>query len=71
MTEIDLLGKGDIFGEIGCMTNLNRTCTVITKETCLFYTFNLKAIETLKHDFPCIYDKIYNNISNYDDENIT
>ena len=27
---IDRLSKGDIFGEIGLLTNLKRTCTVIT-----------------------------------------
>ena len=41
---INILYQGDIFGEIGVLTNLNRTCTVKTRETCVFQTLNKDAM---------------------------
>ena len=35
---IKRLYDGHVFGEIGAITNLRRTCTVITYETCVFLT---------------------------------
>lgn len=36
MTRIDNLSKGDIFGEIGLLTSLNRTASIKSTEGCLF-----------------------------------
>jgi hypothetical protein len=30
------LTTGDLFGEIGVLTNLRRTCTIETKDNCIF-----------------------------------
>ena len=36
LLKIDVLSAGTLFGEIGVLTKLRRTTTVIAKETCLF-----------------------------------
>lgn len=36
MVKIDILSKGDIFGEIGLLTTLNRTASIKSTEGCLF-----------------------------------
>lgn len=33
---IQILNKEEYFGEIGVLTNMKRTCSIVTKETCLF-----------------------------------
>ena len=45
--KIDILTKGDLFGEIATLSNLRRTCSVTTIESCVFQTiskFNMDRI---------------------------
>ena len=46
-TKIDQIYTGDIFGEIGLLTNLSRTSTVISDENCLVLTFDKSGLNYL------------------------
>jgi len=70
MTKINILSKDDFFGEISLLTNFNRTCTVISSESCLLQTLNKKAIDKILEEFPSIHDKILENIASYNDHDM-
>ena len=67
---IGKLVKGDLFGEIGLLTNLRRTSTVITNESCLANRLDEFALEKIKKKFPSIFMKIYENMYSYLDEDM-
>ena len=67
---IGLLKKGDMFGEIGLITNLRRTSSVITNESCLANRLDQEAMMKIKQEFPSIYGKIYENMYSYLDEDM-
>ena len=60
-----------MFGEIAALTNLKRTCTVVTRESCVFQTLSQKSMASILHKFPSIFDKVFNNMRTYADENMT
>ena len=66
---IDELQKGDLFGEIGLLTKLRRTCTVVTKDLCLMMTLTSEGMKNIEGDFPSIFDNISNNMTKYNDKN--
>ena len=55
---IDKLIKGDMFGEIGLITSLRRTCTVITSDSSLMMTMTNEGMKKIKVQFPSIFDSI-------------
>lgn len=65
---IDILEAGNIFGEIGVLTKLRRTTTVIARETCVFQTLNLDALILIEKKFPSIFHKMKDSMSDYQDE---
>ena len=65
------LGKGEVFGEIAMLTELKRTCSIVTYETCLFQMLSRDDIEHVKQKYPSLYDRIYDSmLSKYNDEDM-
>ena len=62
VTPITILSDGDIFGEIGMLTNLRRTCSVVTQDTCVFQTLSSESMQEIKEMFPSIFERIYGNV---------
>lgn len=71
VTPITILSDGDIFGEIGMLTNLRRTCSVVTQDTCVFQTLSSESMQEIKEMFPSIFERIYGNMFSYNDEDMT
>jgi CRP-like cAMP-binding protein len=71
LTSIDILESGEIFGEIGVLTNMVRTASVHTLSICLFTTLNIEDVQKIKKKFPLIFNKLYSNMQNYIDEDMT
>ena len=44
---INILEKGEIFGEISCMTKLERTCTIVTKENTMVHYLEREDLEVI------------------------
>ena len=55
---IDKLHKGDMFGEIGWLTKLRRTCTVMTSDSSLFLSLDREGMSSIQGEFPSIYNSI-------------
>lgn len=70
VTDVTILSDGDIFGEIGMLTNLRRTCSVITQDTCVFQTLSKDSMNEIKEMFPSIFEHIYGNMFSYNDEDM-
>lgn len=66
---IDVLTKGDLFGEIGVLTNLKRTASIISEDTCMFNSLSKKNLEKIMQAYPSTLDFVKENISEYNDEN--
>ena len=64
---IDKLIKGDMFGEIGLLTQLRRTCTVITGDSSLLMCMYTDGIKKIKNQFPSIFNSIQSNMDRYFD----
>jgi CRP-like cAMP-binding protein len=64
---IDKLHKGDMFGEIGLLTSIRRTCTVETTDSCLMIKLNEDGLKNIQKNFPSISENITDSISNYFD----
>ena len=65
---IDILSSGTIFGEIGVLTKLRRTTTVIARETCIFQTLHYETVNLIKQKYPEIFNRMYEGMANYEDE---
>ena len=59
---INFLEKGEIFGEISCMTKLERTCTIVTKENTLVHCLKREDLDVIQEMFPKIYNSIYDKM---------
>lgn len=70
-TSIDILIKGDMFGELAALTNSKRTCTVATRECCIFQTLSRDSMDLIGNKYPSIFDNIVKNMQFYADENMT
>jgi CRP-like cAMP-binding protein len=44
---IDTLYKGDTFGEIGLLTKLRRSATIITLENCMMFEIDQPALSNI------------------------
>lgn len=71
LNNIDILSAGELFGEIGVLTNMVRTASVITRKICHFNTLDREAVQVVKKSFPSIFYKLYQNMQNYRDEDMT
>ena len=69
-TRINVLYKGEIFGEISCMTKLERTCTIVTKENTMVHCLNREGLDVIQEMYPKIYDSIYDKMICYEDEDM-
>ena len=56
-----------MFGEIGLMTSIRRTCSVITTDNCLMVKLCEDGLSKIKDKFPSIFENIQDSISNYFD----
>ena len=68
---IDILISGDMFGEVAALTNSKRTCSVVTREDCVFQTLSKESMDDIGNKYPSIFDKIMKNMQFYADENMT
>lgn len=64
------LNEGEIFGEIGVLTQMKRTCFVKTNSTCIFQTLTRRSLIDIANKFPSLYQRIYNNMNQYYDEDM-
>lgn len=69
--KIDILTKGDLFGEIATLSNLRRTCSVTTRENCVFQTVSKFNMDRIQKKFPSIFSNITGEMLNYQDEDMT
>jgi CRP-like cAMP-binding protein len=67
---INYLEKGDIFGEISCMTKLERTCTIVTRENTMVHCLKREGLEIIQEMYPKIYNSIYDKMRQYEDEDM-
>lgn len=65
------LGPGDLFGEVGLLTNLKRTATVVTQESTITQVLTKDAIQQIENEHPSIFSSIYDGMNKYQDENLT
>ena len=65
---IDILSKGDHFGEIALISHLKRTCTVSASSYSLFLTLNKETFEKLGESHPESIERIYAHLKYYNDE---
>lgn len=65
-----MLGPGDVFGEIGILTNMKRTCSIQNENTCLFMTLARKDINLIRTEFPQLYNRFQDNMIGYNDEDM-
>ena len=56
-----------MFGEIGLLTSLRRTCTIITTDCCLMMALSNEGLKNIKGEFPSIFNSISNNMYKYID----
>ena len=68
--KIDVVSKNDIFGEIGALTNLKRTATVVAREHSVFQTLDRDAVFEIQRMFPNIFNRLYDNMYCYVDEDM-
>jgi len=47
-----------MFGEIGLLTSIRRTCTVITTDSCLMIRLAEEGLDNIKNKFPSIFGNI-------------
>ena len=64
---INSLSEGKYFGEIGLITNLKRTATVISTDYCTLSSMSKKVLQTARQEYPIIYTKLKEQISQYQD----
>lgn len=67
--KVNILGEKEVFGDIGIFTNLKRTCTVMTRETCLLYQIRKEALVEIDQRFPRLLSSRF--ACRYDDENMS
>lgn len=60
--KIDILITGDMFGEVAALTNSKRTCTVATREGCVFQTLSRNSMDSIQNKFPSIFNNIATNM---------
>ena len=56
-----------MFGEIGLLTSLRRTCTVITTDSSLMMAMNTDGIDNIRVQYPSIFNSIQSNMDRYFD----
>ena len=67
---LGVMDKGHLFGEIGVLTNLGRTCTVISNENCLFQTLSKESLIELRKAYPSTVQSLLDRISDYNDNDM-
>ena len=64
---IDVVSEYGIFGELGVLTNLCRTCTVVAREHSVFQTISKESMNLVKENCPEVLRAIEEKMINYDD----
>ena len=67
---IQMLRDGDIFGEVALLTNLKRTCTVVTTSTCIFQTLTRNDLDAINDEFPNLHSCFIDSMEKYNDEDM-
>jgi hypothetical protein len=60
-----------MFGEIGILTNLRRTCSVQSQDQCVFQTLDKSVLDKIANMFPSIHALIEENMISYQDEEMS
>ena len=58
-TVLNMLTEGFFFGEVGILLTGTRTCSVVAKTSCIFYTINKKDLTTAIEKNPIQYKILY------------
>ena len=64
------MDKGEIFGEIALMTQLERTCTVVSREISLILSFDKNGLDIIEEFAPKIYNSLFDQMHNYEDDDM-
>ena len=67
---INFLSAGDFFGEIALFTKMKRSTSIVLREACIFQTLSRENLEHIQEKFPTLYERIYEHMFEYLDEDI-
>ena len=59
--------KGDFFGEVALIFDINRTATVVSSNYCTIATITQEQLYGLFHNYPGIYRKMKEKALKYDE----
>lgn len=68
--KVDRLIAGDMFGEIGLLTNLSRTATIMSDDNCLVLSLDRSGLNTIQKQFPSIFINMFDNMKFYKDNDM-
>jgi CRP-like cAMP-binding protein len=58
LEHINILRKGDLFGEIAMLTSLKRTCTVKARSYMMVQTLSIKSLKKIEFNAPNVYNEL-------------
>ena len=64
---INFVEEGHYFGEVGLITNLQRTATATSNDYCTLSSMSNEVLQLAKEEYPIIFDKFRDGISKYVD----
>ena len=67
---INILNKGDIFGEIAMLSSLKRTCTIIARSYMTVQTLSIESLKKIEFNAPNVYNELKDRLNYYDDEDM-
>ena len=70
MDLINILGKGEIFGEIAMMSTLKRTCTVIANNYMMVQSLSRQSLNLIEQNAPNVYNQLQSRLELYNDEDM-
>ena len=63
-----LLAKGDMFGEIGCLYNCNRTCTIKSADYSILARLTKPRLRMITSDYPLFLSALFKTVFKYKDD---